>query len=98
MDIAEEKNDEAENIQTIVDVITRLAQPNKKIPISYNRFREEVIEECGADFLSNQPKKMIYKALSELRSHGINIEFPKGPLRGLKKDGTYEKSKGFYIK
>lgn len=97
-DIAEEKEDEAENTQIVIDVITRISKVNKKIPISYNRFRTEIIEECGIDFLGSQPKKEIYKALSALRSHGISIEFPTGTVRGLKKDGTHEKnSKGFYI-
>ena len=96
-DIVDEKEDEAENTQTIVDVITRLAQHGKKIPISYSRFRDEIEAECGFNFC-NQPKKEIYKVLSELRSRGISIEFPKGTLRGLTKDGKHENnSKGFYI-
>ena len=97
-DIIDEKEDEAENIQTIVDVITRLAQHGKRIPISYSRFREEIKDECGTDFLSNQPRKDIYKALSELHSRGIGIEFPTGVVKGLAKDGTREVSgRGFYI-
>lgn len=96
-DIANEKEDEAENIQIIVDVITRLAQLNQKIPISYNRFREEIIDECGADFLGNQTKKMMHKALSELYSHGIGIEF-KSTVKGLAKDGSHEPpNRGFVI-
>ena len=95
-DIVDEKEDEAENMQIIIDVITRLAQPNKKIPISYNRFRKEIIAECGTDFLGNQPKKELYKALSELRNHKISIEFK--TIRGLAEDGTQESpSKGFLI-
>ena len=98
LDIAEEKEDEAENTQIIIDVSTRLAQPNKKIPISYNRLRDEIMDECGVDFLGNQPKKEIYKALSELRSRGISIEFPIGIVKGFAKDGTREpSSRGFYI-
>ena len=96
LDIADEKEDEAENTQIIIDVITRLAQPNKKIPISYNRLRDEIMDECGVDFLGNQPKKEIYKALSELRSRGIGIEFKL--IRGLAVDGSQESlSRGILI-
>ena len=95
-DIVDEKEDEAENVQTIVDVITRLAQHGKKIPISYSRFREEIKDECGLDFC-NQPKKEIYKALSELRNRGIGIEF-KDNVRGIAQDGTHEPpNRGFFI-
>ncbi len=94
-DIVDEKEDEAENVQTIIDVITRLAQHGKRIPISYNRFREEIKDECGTDFLSNQPRKDIYKVLSELRNCGISIEF--AHVRGLSKDGTQERGRGFII-
>ena len=98
-DIASEKEDDAENTAIIVDVITKLAAPNKKIPISYNRLRNELIENCGVDFLGSQPKKEMYKALSDLRTRGIGIEFAKGAIKGLTKDGTYEKTttRGFYI-
>ena len=97
-DIAYEKQDESANIQAIVEVITSLSKPNKKIPISYKRFREEMIDFCGEDFLGGQPKKYINKALSDLRSRGIGIDFPVGIVKGLKKDGTREKAdRGFYI-
>ena len=97
-DIANEKEDEEENIQAIVEVITSLSVPNKKIPISYNRFRTEIIDFCGEDFLGSQPKKYINKALTDLRSRGIGIEIPVGSVTGLAKDGTREtKSRGFYI-
>ena len=98
-DIASEKEDDAENTAIIVDVITKLAVPNKKIPISYNRLRTELIENCGVDFLGSQPKKEMYKALSNLRTRGIGIEFAKGAIKGLTKDGTYDKTtnRGFYI-
>ena len=95
-DIVDEKEDEAENVQTIVDVITRLAQHGKRIPISYSRFRDEIEAECGFDFC-NQPKKELYKALSELRNRGIGIEF-KDNVRGIAQDGTHESpNRGFFI-
>lgn len=97
-DIASEKEDDAENTTVIIDVITKLAEPNKKIPISYNRLRNELIENCGVDFLGSKPKKEMYKALSDLRTRGIGIEFPIGAIRGLAKDGTHESlSRGFII-
>ncbi len=97
-DIAYEKQDESENIQTIVEVITALSEHNKKIPISFSRFKNEIIDFCGEDFLGNRPKKYIDKALSDLRSRGIGIDFPTGTVRGLAPDGTREeKSRGFYI-
>ena len=97
-DIANEKEDEEENIQAIVEVITSLSEPNKKIPISYNRFRTEIIDFCGEDFLGSQPKKYLNKALTDLRSRGIGIEIPAGVVKGLAKDGTREEnSRGFYI-
>ncbi|MDE5769903.1 MAG: AAA family ATPase [Oscillospiraceae bacterium] len=97
-DIADEKQDESANIQAIVEVITALSEPNKKIPISYKRFRTEMIDFYGEDFLGSQPKKYINKALSDLRSRGIGIDFPVGIVKGMKKDGTREKAdRGFYI-
>ena len=97
-DIASEKEDDAENTTVIINVITKLAEPNKKIPISYNRLRNELIENCGVDFLGSKPKKEMYKALSDLRTRGIGIEFPVGAIRGLAKDGTHESlSRGFII-
>ncbi|MBR4318927.1 MAG: AAA family ATPase, partial [Oscillospiraceae bacterium] len=89
-DIASEKEEDAENTAVIIDVITKLAEPNKKIPISYNRLRNELIENCGVDFLGSQPKKEMYKALSDPRTRGIGIEFPANSIRGLAKDGTRE--------
>ena len=98
-DIASEKEEDAENTAVIIDVITKLAKPNKKIPISYNRLRNELIENCGVDFLGSQPKREMYKALSDLRTRGIGIEFANGAIKSLNKDGTYEKTttRGFYI-
>jgi len=96
-DIASEKEEDAENTAVIIDVITKLAEHNKKIPISYNRFRNELIENCGVDFLGSQPKREMYKALSDLRTRGIGIEFTNA-VRGLAKDGTHENlNRGFYI-
>lgn len=98
-DIASEKEDDAENTANLVEIITKLAEINKKIPISYNRLRTELIENYGIDFLGNQPKKELYKALSDLRTRGIGIEFAKGAIKGLAEDGTYDKTtnRGFYI-
>ena len=98
-DIANEKQDEDENIKSIVEVITTLSETNKKIPISYKRFRAEIIDFCGEDFLGSQPKKYINKALTDLRSRGIGIEFPAGVVAGLGKDGKPEekRDRGFYI-
>jgi len=97
-DIAYEKEDDAENIANLVEIITKLAEINKKIPISYNRLRTELIENYGIDFLGSQPKKELYKALSDLRTRGIGIEFRKGNVKGLAKDGTHEPAnRGFYI-
>ena len=98
-DIASEKEEDAENTAVIIDIITKLAKPNKKIPISYNRLRNELIENCGVDFLGSQPKREMYKALSDLRTRGIGIEFANGAIKSLNKDGTYEKTttRGFYI-
>ena len=97
-DIASEKEEDSENTAVIVDVITKLAKPNEKIPISYNRLRSEIIENCGVDFLGGQPKKEMYKALSDLHTRGIGLEFPVGTVRGFAKDGKREeRNRGFYI-
>ena len=97
-DIASEKEDDAENTANLVEIITNLAEINKKIPISYTRLRNELIENYGVDFLGNQPKKELYRALSDLHARSIGLEFPKGTIRGLTKDGTHEeKNRGFYI-
>ena len=98
-DISGEKQDENDHIQAIVEVITALSEPNKKIPISYRRFREEIIDFFGEDFLGSRPKKYIDKALSDLRSCGIGLEFPSGVVTGLTKEGKNEekRERGFYI-
>lgn len=97
-DIAFEKEDETENTVIIANVITKLSEPNKKIPISYNRLRIEIIESYGIDLLGTHPKKKLYKTLSELRARGIGLEFPAGGVRGLTKDNTHEPiSRGILI-
>ncbi|MBD5143708.1 MAG: AAA family ATPase [Ruminococcus sp.] len=99
IDIADEKQDESDNIQVIIDVITALSEPNKKIPISYKRFRTEIIDFCGEDFLGSRPKKYIDKALTDLHGRGIGLEFPAGVVTGLTKEGKAEekRDRGFYI-
>jgi len=98
-DIVAEKEDEEEYVDAIIEVITTLSNPFKKIPISYERFKVEIVNYFGNDFLGARPKKYIDKALSGLRARGIGIEFPSGVVAGIARDGTPEekRGRGFYI-
>lgn len=73
-DIADDKSDEAENKKIAVDIITQLAVSGRRINVTYKRFRELIIQDCGDNFLPQKPTKFMNSLLSELRTRGITLE------------------------
>ena len=67
-DIADDKSDEAENKKIAVDIITQLAVSGRRINVTYKRFRELIIQDCGDNFLPQKPTKFMNSLLSELRT------------------------------
>ncbi|MDE6708488.1 MAG: hypothetical protein K2K06_10695, partial [Oscillospiraceae bacterium] len=96
-DIEDDNFGDKENQQIAIDVIERLAVYGKSINISYDRFREEIKDECGEDFLPKYPQKFMNSLISDLKNCGIRIELKR--VRGILKDGSkdIETKRGFVI-
>ena len=73
-DIADDKQDEELNKQTAIDVITDLAVWGKKVNVTFLRFRNEIKENCGIDFLPSKPTRFINSLLTDLRKLCITLE------------------------
>lgn len=73
-DIADDKHDEELNKQTAIDVIKDLSVWGKKVNITFSRFRKEIIETCGIDFLPTKPTRFINSLLTDLRKICITLE------------------------
>ncbi|MDE5883706.1 MAG: AAA family ATPase [Oscillospiraceae bacterium] len=73
-DIADDKYDEELNKQTAIDVITDLSVWGKKVNVTFSRFRKEIIEICGIDFLPSKPTRFIHSLLTDLRKLCITLE------------------------
>ncbi|MDE6777770.1 MAG: AAA family ATPase, partial [Oscillospiraceae bacterium] len=86
-DIENDNLDDEENKEIAIEVIKRLAVYGQSINISYDRFREELKDECGEDFLPKRPQKFINSLISDLRACGIGIELKKN-LKSVLKDST----------
>ena len=97
-DIENDNFDEEGNKETAIDVIKNLAVYGQIVNISYERFRNEIINACGEDFLPPKPKKFMGSLTSDLRACGIKIEI-KRSVKGLLPDGTHDTipKKGFSI-
>lgn len=85
-DIENDNFDEEGNKEIAIDVIKRLSVYGQHINISYDRFREELKNECGEDFLPSKPIKFMNSLVSDLRACGIGIELKR--VRGSLKDGS----------
>ena len=73
-DIADDKYDEELNRQTAIDVITDLSIWGKKVNVTFSRFRNEIKETCGIDFLPSKPTRFINSLISDLRKKCITLE------------------------
>jgi len=89
-DIENDNSDEEENKATAIEVIKRLSVYGQHISISYDRFREELKNECGEDFLPKRPQKFMNSLVSDLRPCGIGIELKKN-VKSVLKDNTIDK-------
>ena len=97
-DIENDNSDDEGNKETAIDIIKNLAVHGQIVNISYERFRSEIVNACGEDFLPPKPKKFMGSLTSNLRACGIKIEI-KRSVRGILPDGTRDKipKKGFSI-
>lgn len=89
-DIENDNSDEEENKATAIEVIKRLSVHGQHINISYDRFREELKNECGEDFLPKRPQRFMNSLVSDLRPCGIGIELKKN-VKSVLKDNTIDK-------
>ena len=97
-DIENDNSDDEGNKETAIDIIKDLAVHGQIVNISYERFRSEIVNACGEDFLPPKPKKFMGSLTSDLRACGIKIEI-KRSVKGLLPDGTHDTipKKGFSI-
>ena len=98
-DIENDNFDDEENKEIAIEVIKRLSVYGQSINISYDRFREELKNECGEDFLPKHPQKFMGSLASDLRACGIRVETKKEKIRGILSDGTCDTKtkRGFSI-
>jgi len=75
-----------ENKKIAMGVIKNLAVYGQSVCISYVRFRQEIINVCGEDFLPQKPTKFMGSLSFDLRTSGISIEFKKA-VRGILPNG-----------
>lgn len=87
-DIADDKYDEEMNKQTAIDVITDLSVHGSRVSITFNRFRTELKNACGADFLPSKPTRFMNSLISDLRTRGITLEKIGQKVRDDMPDGT----------
>lgn len=97
-DIANDKHDDEEDREIAIEVIKNIAIYGKEISISYERFRKEIENDCGVDFLPKKPAKFMNSLLSDLRACGIGIELKK--VKGILETGEHDTiaRKGFVIR
>ncbi len=98
-DVADEKADKAEQQRMAVATMIRLSEPGKRIPISFQRFREELISDYGEDFLPARPSPFFNILLSDLRSRGITLENVGKNVKSRLADGKADPTPkcGFFI-
>ena len=84
-DIENDNFDDEENKETAIEVIKHLAVYGQSISISYDRFRAELRDECGEDFLPKRPQKFMNSLVSDLRACGITIKLKK--VKGILSNG-----------
>ncbi|MDE6708068.1 MAG: AAA family ATPase, partial [Oscillospiraceae bacterium] len=87
-DIENDNFSNEENKEIAIEVIKRLAVYGQNINISYDRFREELKDECGEDFLPKRPQKFMNSLIFDLRACGIGIELKK--VKSILSNGEYD--------
>ena len=87
-DIADDKYDEELNRRTAIDVIIDLSVCGKKVNVTFSRFRTELKNACGVDFLPSKPTRFMNSLLSDLRTRGITLEKVGCKTRDDMSDGT----------
>ncbi|MDE7121551.1 MAG: AAA family ATPase, partial [Oscillospiraceae bacterium] len=87
-DIADDKYDEELNKQVAMDVITDLSVYGAKINVTFSRFRTELKNACGIDFLPSKPTRFMNSLISDLRTRGITLEKIGRNTRDDMPDGT----------
>ncbi|MDE5755022.1 MAG: AAA family ATPase [Oscillospiraceae bacterium] len=87
-DIADDKHDEELNKQVAMDVITDLSVYGAKINVTFSRFRTELKNACGIDFLPSKPTRFMNSLISDLRTRGITLEKIGRNTRDDMPDGT----------
>ena len=87
-DIENDNSTDEENKEVAIEVIKRLAVHGQSINISYDRFREELKDECGEDFLPQKPTRFMNSLISELRACGIGVKLKK--VRGILPNGEHD--------
>ncbi|MDE5737572.1 MAG: AAA family ATPase [Oscillospiraceae bacterium] len=87
-DIENDNSADEENKEVAIEVIKHLAVHGQSINISYDRFREELKDECGEDFLPQKPTRFMNSLISELRACGIRVELKK--VRGILPNGEHD--------
>lgn len=98
-DVADEKADKAEQQKMAIETIIRLSEFGKKTPISFQRFREELISDYGEDFLPSRPASFFNSLISDLRTRGIMLENVGKNVKSKLPDGKTDPSPkyGFFI-
>ena len=98
-DVAEEKIDKARQQEMAIETIISLSEFGKKIPISFQRFREKAISDHGEDFLPSRPTIFVNGLIADLRTRGITIEDAGKVMKCKLSDGTIEATakRGFTI-
>ena len=97
-DIENDNFDEKGNKEIAIKIIKNLAVYGQSVCISYVRFRQEIVNDCGEDFLPQKPTKFMGSLVSDLRSSGITLEFKKG-VKGILPNGERDTTSriGFVI-
>ena len=98
-DVLNEKADKAKQQEMAIETIIRLSEFGKKIPISFQRFREEIISDYGEDFLPSHPAIFVNELITDLRTRGMTIEDSGKVMKCKLSDGTSETTakRGFIL-
>jgi len=88
-DIENDNSDDDENKKAAIEIINDLAILGQSVNISYVRFRQEIIDKYGEDFLPKRPQKFMNSLASDLRACGISLELKKA-IKGLLPNGEHD--------
>ena len=88
-DIENDNSDDDENKKDAIEIINDLAVLGQSVNISYVRFRQEIVDKYGEDFLPKRPQKFMNSLASDLRACGISLELKKA-VKGLLPNGEHD--------